>query len=254
MSGAVGPQGPDERQGDALPASPTGQPGRSDGEEAPSVELRAEAILLERAIGGWRGLIDSGLPTAVFVLVYAVSGQALTPSIVAAVAVGLVVAVVRVVRREPLQQVAAGFAGLAIAALVSWRTGRAQDFFLPGFLTNLGYGLAFLVSIIVRWPLLGVAMGLLTGAGTSWRRDTTLRRTYTAASWIWVGVFFGRLLVQVPLYLAGAVTQLGFAKVILGTPLFIAAAYLSYRLLAPAYRQARGDRGDAGAPAPDPGP
>lgn len=220
--------------------------------EDASVELRAEAILLERAIGGWRGLIDSGLPTAVFVIVYAFSGQALVPSIVAAMVAGLVIGVVRLVRKEPLQQVAAGFAGLAIAAFVSWRTGRAQDFFLPGFLTNLGYGLAFLISILVRWPLLGVVMGFLTGAGSSWRSDTTLRRTYTAASWIWVGVFFGRLAIQLPLYFAGAITLLGIAKVILGTPLFIAAAYLSYRLLGPAYRRAKGDRAAAEAQAPDP--
>jgi hypothetical protein len=221
-------------------------------EENPVVELKAEAILLERAIGGWRGLIDSGLPTAIFVLVYAVSGQALTQAIGAAVIAGVVIAVVRLVRREPLQQIAAGFAGLGIAAFVSWRTGRAEDFFLPGFLTNLGYGLAFLISILVRWPLLGVAMGFLTGAGTSWRSDTTLRRTYTAASWIWVGVFFGRLAVQVPLYLAGSVTLLGIAKVILGTPLFIAAAYVSYRLLGPAYRRARDAREGAATQAPDP--
>ena len=253
MSTPTGPASdaePPEREADQSDA----QQGDAKQSDVSGVELRAEAVLLERAIGGWRGLIDSGLPTAVFVLVYALSGQALTPSVIAAVAAGLVIAIVRVVRREPLQQVAAGFAGLAIAAFVSWRTGRAQDFFLPGFLTNLGYGVAFLVSILVRWPLLGVAMGLLTGAGTSWRRDTTLRRTYTAASWIWVGVFFGRLAVQVPLYLAGAVTLLGIAKVILGTPLFIAAAYLSYRLLAPVYRRARDAREAAEAPAPDPEP
>lgn len=236
----------DRQEPDAQPA------GSSDGApDSERAELRAEAVLLEKAIGGWRGLIDSGLPTAVFVLVYAVSGQALTPSIIAAIIAGLAIVVIRLLRREPLQQVGAGFAGLAIAAFVSWRTGRAQDFFLPGFLTNLGYGLAFLISILVRWPLLGVVMGLLTGAGTAWRGDPALRRTYAAASWIWVGVFFGRLAVQVPLYLAGAVTMLGIAKVILGTPLFIAAAYLSYRLLAPAYRLARGDRGAAEAPAPD---
>lgn len=229
---------------------PAGEP---QDEDAPVVELRAEAILLERAIGGWRGLIDSGVPTAIFVLVYALSGQALVASIIGAVAAGLVIVVLRLIRREPLQQVAAGFAGLAIAAFVSWRTGRAQDFFLPGFLTNLGYGLAFLVSILVRWPLLGVVMGILTGAGTSWRRDPILRRTYAAASWIWVGVFFGRLAIQLPLYFADAVTLLGIAKVILGTPLFIAAAYLSYRLLGPAYRRAKDAREGAGVPAPDQG-
>lgn len=222
----------------------------------PAGELRAEAILLERAIGGWRGLIDSALPTAVFIAGYAISGQRLQPAVVAALAAGIVIAVVRAVRREPLQQVGAGFAGLAIAAIVTWRTGRAEDFFLPGFLTNIAYGTAFLVSILVRWPLLGVAMGYLTGTGTAWRRDRALYRTYAAASWIWVGVFAARLAVQVPLYLAGAVTALGTAKIIMGTPLFMAAAYLSYRLLRPAYEAARGRAtgGPGGAAAQPPGP
>lgn len=219
-------------------------------------ELRAEAVLLERAIGGWRGLIDSALPTMVFITGYAVSGQRLEPALIAALIAGIVIAGIRAVRRQPLQQVAAGFAGLAIAAFVTWRTGRAEDFFLPGFLTNIAYGSAFLISILVRWPLLGVVMGYLTGTGTAWRRDRTLYRTYAAASWIWVAVFASRLAVQVPLYLAGAITALGTARIIMGTPLFMAAAYLSYRLLRPAYEASRsratGDPADAATQAPDP--
>ena len=219
-------------------------------------ELRAEAVLLERAIGGWRGLIDSALPTVVFITGYAVSGQRLEPALIAALVSGIVIAGIRAVRRQPLQQVAAGFAGLAIAAFVTWRTGRAEDFFLPGFLTNIAYGSAFLISILVRWPLLGVVMGYLTGAGTAWRRDRTLYRTYAAASWIWVAVFASRLAVQLPLYFAGAITALGTARIIMGTPLFMAAAYLSDRLLRPAYEaargRARGGPADAAAQAPDP--
>ena len=124
---------------------------------------------------------------------------------VAAVVAGLLIVVWRLIRHEPLQQVLAGFVGVLISAAVAKYTGRAENYFLPGFLQNLGYGLAFLVSILVRWPLLGIAMGYLTGEGTSWRRDPQLRRVYAAASWIWVGLFFGRLAVQVPLYLAGAI-------------------------------------------------
>ncbi len=65
-------------------------------------------------------------------------------------------------------------------------------------------------------------------------------RTYAAASWIWVGVFFGRLVVQGPLYLAGAVELLGVARVVMGWPLFLAGAYVTYRVLAPVYRAKRG--------------
>jgi hypothetical protein len=190
-------------------------------------------MLLERAIGGWRGIIDSGLPTMVFITVYIITGQQLQPSVIAAVIAGFLIVAWRLLRRQPLQQVAAGLIGLAVSAIFTWRTGKAENFFLPGLLTNIAYGSAFLVSILVRWPLLGIAMGYLTSEGTSWRRDPALRRAYAAASWLWVVLFFGRLIIQVPLYLAGWVTALGVVKIVTGWPLFLAAAYFTYRILAP---------------------
>lgn len=202
-------------------------------------EVRQEALLLERALGGWRGIIDSGLPTLVFIVAYLVTGSELAPSLIAAIIAGLVVVAWRLVRRQPLQQVLVGFMGLLIATWFASRTGRAEDVFVPGLLLNVGYGAAFLVSILVRWPLLGIAMGYLTGERTSWRSDPQLRRVYAAASWIWVGVFALRLAVQVPLYLAGAVAPLGVVKILLGWPLYLAGAYATYRVLAPVYRAKR---------------
>lgn len=202
-------------------------------------DLRAERMILERAIGGWRGMIDSALPTVVFITVYVIAGRELRPALIAAIAVGVVLVIVRLLRRQKLQQVLTGFLGLAIAAGFSAVTGQAENFFLPGLITNIAYGTAFVVSILVKWPLLGVAMGYLTGDGTSWRSDRRLMRTYAAASWIWVGVFFGRLVVQGPLYLAGSVELLGVARVIMGWPLFLAGAYITYRVLTPIYRERR---------------
>ncbi len=223
----------------------TGDQPDDDSPEDQAEELRAEGLILERAIGGWRGMIDSGLPTVVFVTVYVLNSRQLISALVAAVIAGVVLAGYRLVRRQRLQQVLTGFLGLGIAAAFSAWTGQAQDFFLPGLITNVAYGSAFVISILVRWPLLGVAMGYLTGDGSSWRRDTRLMRTYSAASWIWVGVFFSRLLVQVPLYLAAAVEFLGVARVVMGWPLFLAAAYLTYRVLAPVYQERRDAQEDA---------
>jgi hypothetical protein len=223
----------------------TGDQPDDDSPEDQAEELRAEGLILERAIGGWRGMIDSGLPTVVFVTVYVLNSRQLISALVAAIIAGVVLAGYRLVRRERLQQVLTGFLGLGIAAAFSAWTGQAQDFFLPGLITNVAYGSAFVISILVRWPLLGVAMGYLTGDGSSWRRDTRLMRTYSAASWIWVGVFFSRLLVQVPLYLAAAVEFLGVARVVMGWPLFLAAAYLTYRVLAPVYQERRDAQEDA---------
>ncbi|MGB4323815.1 MAG: DUF3159 domain-containing protein [Candidatus Nanopelagicales bacterium] len=200
-------------------------------------DVAAERLILDRAIGGWRGLIDSGVPTLVFVLAFLVWPDTLANAVYAAIAAGVIILIVRVIRRDPLTQIFAGFVGLAIAAGFSAWTGKAENFFLPGLLTNLAYGSAFLISILVRWPLLGVALGYFTGTGTSWRNEVPLRRAAAAASWIWVGMFFGRLLVQVPFYFSGSVGTLGVIKIVMGWPLFLAAAYFTYRVLAPVYAE-----------------
>ena len=216
------------------------RPSRANPSSRRAADVRQEALLLERAIGGWRGMIDSGVPTLVFVIAYVVTSQDLARSVIAAVVAG---PDHRRVARHPARAAAAGArrasSGSSSRPPSRSTRGKAENYFLPGFLQNLGYGLAFLISILVRWPLLGVAMGYLTGEGTSWRKDPQLRRVYAAASWIWVGLFFARLAVQVPLYLAGAIGALGVVKIVMGVPLYIAAAYFTYRLLAPVYRAKR---------------
>jgi len=182
-------------------------------------------------------MIDSGLPSVVFVAVYVFSG--LRPALLAALGTGAVILVWRLLRREPLTQVLAGFAGVAISAYVSSRTGQARDFFLWGLIVNVAYGSAFLISLALRWPLMGVVVGAITGDPSGWRQDPDLRRVFAAATWVWVFVFGGRILVQVPLYLAGWVGALGVAKVVMGWPLFLFGAYITYRLLRPVFANRR---------------
>ena len=186
---------------------------------------------LAEALGGAHGLADSSLPGLAFVLGYTISGSDLQTAIVAAVGVALVMTAVRIARRETLQFAFAGLVGVAIAAFIAERTGRAEDFFLPGLLLNAGYALAYAISIWIRWPLIGVLAGPLVGEGMEWRKDSDRVAVYTKASWIWVGVFALRLAVQLPLYLAGAVVALGIAKAAMGVPIFIVAIWLTYLVL-----------------------
>ena len=200
--------------------------------------IAADERFRARTALGPGAFLDAGLPLALFTVVYTVGGRDLTMSLWVAVAAGVVLAVVRLLRRDPLQNVLAGFLGVGIAAFLAARTGRAEDVFLPGLLINLGYGLAFLVSILVRWPLLGVFVGLVSGRGMSWRDDPALLRAYTRASAVWVGMFGLRLAVQVPLYLAGD-EQLGWlagARLVMSWPLFLLVAYVSWLIVRPAYR------------------
>ncbi len=186
---------------------------------------------LVEALGGAHGVADSSLPGLAFVLAYTVSGQELQPAIWTAVGVAVVATVVRLARRETLQFALAGLVGVGIAAFIASRTGRAEDFFLPGLLLNAGYAAAYAISIWIRWPLIGVIAGPLVGEGTEWRRDPERVRVYAKASWIWVAVFLVRLAVQLPLYLAGAVVALGIARTAMGVPIFAVAIWLTYLVL-----------------------
>lgn len=174
--------------------------------------------------------------------VYSLAGQDLTVAAWVAVGVALALTVVRLLRRETLQFALAGFAGVALAAFVADRTGRAEDFFLPGLLFNAAYAAAYVVSIAIRWPLIGVILESVEGRGTGWRRDPDRVRLYARASWIWVGVFVTRLAVQLPLYLAGALVALGVARAAMGVPIFALAIWLTYLVLraGPTSRQAPG--------------
>jgi Protein of unknown function (DUF3159) len=165
------------------------------------------------------------------VVAYTASGQDLNAAIWTAVGVGVVMFAIRLVRRETLQFAVAGFIGVAIAAFVAKQTGRAEDFFLPGLFLNLAYAAAWLISIAVRWPLMGVIVGPLIGEEMRWRQDPEKVRVYTRASWIWVGLFVFRLAVQLPLYFADELVALGVAKTAMGFPVFALAAWLSYLVL-----------------------
>ena len=185
------------------------------------------------AVGGPLGVAESVVPAAAYVLTYTVSGQDTTISLIVAVGLGVLFGVARLIRRQTVQFALAGIAGLALSAYVVSRTGRAADFFLPGLLANAGYALAYLISIIVRWPLLGVIVATLRGGDMSWRKDPRQVRDFSRASWVWVVLFSLRLAVQLPLYLADAVTALGVARIAMGIPLFAVGIWLSWLILRP---------------------
>jgi len=168
-------------------------------------------------MGGVPGIIASTIPVAVFVVVNIVS--TLQPALIAALAAGVVIAIWRIVRKQPLQPAVSGLFGVGIAAFIAYRTGEARGFYLPGLIYSAVLGLAFLVSVLVRWRLAGVIWHGINGDGQSWRRDPRLLRAYTWASLLWTLVFAARLVVQGLLYNADATTWLGIARLAMGYPL-----------------------------------
>lgn len=186
---------------------------------------------LMASLGGWLGIIQSSIPAALFVLVFA-----LTKETVAAVVVSLGVStgfvVLQIITRKPLTQAIAGALGIALSAYLTLRDGgHPADYFVQGFITNIAYGSALAVSLLVRWPLIGFLVGLLKGEPLGWRTDKKLLRRADLATMLFVALFSLRLLVQLPLYFANQIEGLGIARVAMGVPLYALCIWLSWLLL-----------------------
>lgn len=197
-----------------------------------------------KAMGGWRGILESVLPTLVFIVVWTVTiDPAVQPQrgnlwLAVGLSVGLaaVFTVVRLVGRSPAGAAVGGLVATGAAAALALWTGRAADNFLIGLITNGAYGTVLLVSALVGWPLIGLAVGWLMNDGTSWRDDARKRRAFFWLTVAWAGLFAVRLAVELPLFLTDRVTELGVWKLVLGLPLFapmVAVTWLAVRGLYP---------------------
>jgi Protein of unknown function (DUF3159) len=190
---------------------------------------------LGQLLGGRRGALDASLPALVFAAAWVVAGRVGAPGVpwasAAAGLTALLIAGWRLRRGHRPRAVLLGLLGVAVAALVALRTGRAVDFFAVQIATNAASALAWVVSITVRWPLLGLVVGTLLGQRTRWRRDPDLLRGYSRASWAWVAQYLVRLAVFIPLYAADQVVALGIARAALTWPLVAACIAASWPLI-----------------------
>jgi hypothetical protein len=190
---------------------------------------REEPPSLMEALGGPLGIAETSLPAVAYAAVYPFTDT--NTAAVVAVAVAVLFGVARLARRQTPRHAVSGIVGVGFAAFVAARSGKAENFFLPGLLLNAAYAAVFFVSASIRRPLVGYIVGQLDGEGTAWREDPIRMRAFTRASFLWSGLFGLRLAVQLPLYIASAVVALGVARTAMGIPLFALGLYLTYRLV-----------------------
>lgn len=190
-------------------------------------ELNKKSLLA--GIGGPLGVLEAVLPATVFSIVFAITKTAIF-AVGAAAGLSILFILIRLVRRQSLQQALIGAAAIALAAFLALRDGgQAADYFVPGFFTNAAYGSAMLLSILIRRPLMGYVAQLLFGLN-QWRTSSSYKRL-RLVTWIWFGFFAARLSVQLPLYFAGEVELLAASRVIMGAPAYAGLLALSWILL-----------------------
>lgn len=183
-----------------------------------------------QALGGTRGLLDSGLPSIVFLIAFNLS-HSLNNSAVISIAISVILAILRLVKRETLQHAISGVIGVAFCALLARHTGKAADFYLPGLIINLIYGSIYTVANLIGWPIIGVLLGPILGENLAWRHVPTRKNAYRKAGWLWVALFASRLIVQYPLYKTNHLNWLGSARLIMGYPLFVVVGWSTWLIL-----------------------
>ncbi len=182
------------------------------------------------ALGGKKGLLDSGLPAVLFLIIFNISDD-LQVALYGAIGTSIVLTIIRLAMKDTIQHVISGLIGVLFCAYLANRSGNASDFYIPKLLTNLAYGSAYLIANLAGWPIIGVILGPLLGENFLWRKNPQRKRAYLRAGWLWVAMFFGRIAVQYPIYKSGNVNLLGTVNLAMGYPLFIATAWSTWMIL-----------------------
>jgi hypothetical protein len=178
---------------------------------------------LASQLGGARGVIESGIPVAIFVIVNVLPGVSLNLALIIAAASAVAIAVYRLMRKETIRHAVNGLFGIAIGAFIAWRTGSAKDFYLPGILISLAYGLAMLASVPLKKPLVGWVWSLLADGGRrDWLDKPQLVRLFNRLTIVWAVVYLAKTVIQGWMFSATSAddpaTALGIAKLVLGYP------------------------------------
>jgi hypothetical protein len=212
----------------------------------PLTMLTQKSLTLFTALGGWRTVAEGVASKTVFLAAHLLTGRVALSAMVAVAAV-LVFAIFRVCTDRKYWQAAFGLVIVGVSASLAGTTGQAVDFYLVSVLVSVGAGAVFLVSLLVRWPIIGVLVGGARGERSSWRHDRARSRRYQACTAVFLAKFGFAAMVMAPLYLTDQVTALGIASTLLSTPATGLCAYVCWRIL-----RAGADLPDANPTGPDP--
>ena len=186
---------------------------------------------LAAALGGRRGMVESAVPTLGFTVTFLITHD-LRLGLYVGIGLAVALLVARIATHQPVQYVVNSLVGIGIAAAFAARTGKAEDVFLPGIIYNAVYAVALSLSVLVRWPVVGLMLASVTGDLTGWRKDPAVVKLCSRLTLVLAVPCIVRVVVQWPLYLAGQVGWLGVTKIALGWPLQLAALATMVWLLA----------------------
>jgi intracellular septation protein A len=175
-------------------------------------------------------LVDAALAPIVFVAVHAAVG--LTAAAAAALGLAVAALVWRLARRQPARNAVFGLVGVVLAATIAVTTGSAEGYFWPRVLLNSAWSLAFVVSVAVGRPAIGLMSQAFYGIPPAWYGHERVRPAFSEVTLVWAGFFALKAAVYLLLILAGEAAVLAGVSFALGWPAFVLLLWLSFRYVA----------------------
>ncbi len=170
--------------------------------------------------------LDALFPPLLFVLVNGFVG--LDTAVITAPALALLLAAVRILRRQNWLYALGGLLGVGIAASFALLTQSAAGYFIPAIAGSAFLFLAALISLLAGKPLAAWASHLTRGWPLGWFRRHDIKPAYREVTIFWALFFFGRLTLQVMLFQSGEAAHLAWANTLLGWPVTILVLIFSY--------------------------
>jgi Protein of unknown function (DUF3159) len=201
-------------------------------------ELDVTGSSIVKSMGGWLGIAESVLPTIVFVTTFQLTSN-IWLAIALSGSLSLAALVRQLIVRSALTQAVVGALSIGLTIWLTLRDNNASDYFLQGLITNSIYLGIGLLSMLLRWPFVGIFVGFLIGEGFTWQKKRGHFSRFMAATALYTGLYALRLSIEVPLYLGHNLSALGAAKLILGIPLYAITLWLIWLVIKPLIRRAR---------------
>jgi hypothetical protein len=177
----------------------------------------------------WRSLVARGLPQfaaeavvpiAAFYIAWRALGLAAGIGVSTVVSVALAVALIRAGRDVGL--VVAGAVFVVIQAAVGLVSGSATIYLAQPVVLSALWGVAYVVSVAVGRPLIGVFASAWYPFPAWFRASTPFRREFGMQSLVWAAYCFARAAFRLVLLLHAGVGAFVLASFVTGTPVIAA--------------------------------
>ena len=181
---------------------------------------------LRTVSAGRNSFLDAILPPILFLLINRLVG--FQAAMWSALSLSIIIAAVRIVRKQSLIYALAGVGSVAVAIGIARFLGKSEGFFLPGLVSGSMTLLLIIVSLVIRRPMVAWTSYIARRWPLDWYWHPQVRPAYSEVTFAWAIFFTARLFLQFSLFENQDVNSLAVTDFVTGWPATILLLAFSY--------------------------